>query len=225
MTLHHDHKTIWMIGGTGLIGRQLVQDLCAKGHHVVSLLRRPSGQENARLSEFHIQFDDLVAQGSAALPTLPKPDALISCLGSTQNAAGSKEAFYRIDHDYILAFAKAGLAKGANHMMIVSSVSANRDASSFYLRVKGEIESHLEALHFQRLDIFRPGLLLGERPEHRFAEQLGAKILPAIAPVLPFKYRAIQSKDVAKAMTARLIEEDQGHYVFHNNDINSLARL
>lgn len=214
-----------MIGGTGLIGRQLVQILCAKGHHVVSLLRRPSGQENARLSEFHIQFDDLVTQGPAALPALPKPDALISCLGSTLNAAGSKENFYRIDHDYVLAFAKAGQAKGAQHMMIVSSVSANRNASSFYLRAKGEIESHLEALHFDRLDIFRPGLLLGARPEHRFAEQLGTKILPAIGPILPSKYRAVQSQDVAKAMANKLSEEDQGHHIFHNNDINRMARL
>lgn len=225
MTSKPDHKTIWIIGGTGLIGHQLVQILCAQGHHVVSLLRRPSGQASSRLSEFQIDFEELATQGAAALPTLPKPDSLISTLGTTQKTAGSKEAFYHIDHDYVLGFAKAGQASGAKHMMMVSSVSADRNSSSFYLRVKGEVESHIEALGFTRFDIFRPGLLLGQRSEHRFAEQLGAKIMPAIAPLLPSKYRAVHSKDVAQAVAQRLSQKEEGHHIFHNNDINSLARF
>ncbi|MGD8326119.1 MAG: NAD(P)H-binding protein [Sphingomonadales bacterium] len=220
------HKTIWIAGGTGLVGRQLILRLCAQGHHVVSLLRRPSGMGGSRLSEFEIDFEDLVRHGASSLPVLPKPDVVISTLGTTLKTAGSKEAFYRVDHDYVFAFAKAGKETNARQMITVSSVSANRNTSNFYLRVKGEVESHLGGLGFAHLDIIRPGLLLGQRTESRPGESFGATVLPLIAPLLPSRYRAIESNKVANAI-AKIIQNERPEVgttnIYHNTEILRLA--
>ena len=213
------NKTIWFIGGTGLIGRHLITALCQRGHHIISLARRPSGPTHPMLSEFHIDFEALTEQGHATLPELPKPDALISTLGTTLKKAGSKTAFHHVDHDYVAAFAKAGHSKGAQHMLMVSSIGANRHANGFYLRVKGECEETIRSFGFPRLDIFRPGLLLGAREEYRRGEHLASLIVPLINPILPKSYRAIQSNDVAKAMSHMLTHSAAGVHIHHNKEI------
>jgi hypothetical protein len=50
----------------------------------------------------------------------------------------SKDAFARVDRDYVAAFAALGRAAGASHFGLVSAVGADARSSSFYLRTKGE---------------------------------------------------------------------------------------
>lgn len=215
----HDSRTIWLIGGTGLTGQQVIKELCQDGHHVISLVRTASTHPHPRLSEFQIDFEALADQGHAALPSLPKPEILISAFGTTQKKAGTKQQFYRVDHDYVSAFAKAGHSKGANHILFISSVGANRHASSFYLRVKGECEASISACNFSRTDIFRPGLLLGHRQERRYGEHIAARILPLLSPILPKSYHAIRSHDVAKAIARAVRQTKSGRYIHQNKEI------
>ena len=49
-------------------------------------------------------------------------------------------------------------------LSVVSTVSADASSSFHYLRTKGEIEEKLKSEHFRTLAIFRPGVLLTERP-------------------------------------------------------------
>ena len=81
------------------------------------------------------------------------PGIAISCLGTTMRVAGSRDAFRAVDHDLVLAFAKAARDAGARHMISVSSVGAMPASGSFYLRTKAEAEAGLRKLKFERLDI------------------------------------------------------------------------
>ena len=139
-------NTAVLAGATGLIGTYLQQVL----------------EEDAF-------YDDRIAlqRSDYAELRLPPVTHLFCCLGTTIAKAGSQQAFRAVDFDLVLKFARAGLDAGAKRMMVVSSVGADPKASSFYLRVKGEMEEALSGLGFEALHIFRPSILLGQRPEVR----------------------------------------------------------
>ena len=63
----------------------------------------------------------------------------------------------------------------------------------------------LRELGLQRLDIYQPSLLLGDRGELRPGERLGVLLAPLLKPLLigPLaKYAPIHARDLAKAMIA-----------------------
>ncbi len=65
----------------------------------------------------------------------------ICCLGTTIKQAGSQANFRRVDHDYVLAFARARrAAAGVQHFMVVTALGSNARSALFSNRVKGEVE-------------------------------------------------------------------------------------
>jgi uncharacterized protein YbjT (DUF2867 family) len=159
------------------------------------------------------------------------PDILISCLGTTMAQAGSKDAFRAVDHDLVLAVAQAAKATGTRHMIAISSVGASAQASNFYLRTKGEIESGLRTLGFDRLDIIRPGLLTGgKRKDHRPGEALASVLSPVTDRLLwgPLsRYRSTPVALIARAIIALIHQsctDAQAQFFIHQNDsIKALA--
>ncbi len=124
-----------------------------------------------------------------------------SSLGTTIKAAGSKEKFYAIDHDLVIAFAVWAKKLGAGKFLYVSSMSADAKSGVFYSKVKGETEADLSALDFGYLGLFRPSLLLGNRHEFRFGEQAATILMkPMVWLKLAKNIRPIHDYQVAKAM-------------------------
>ena len=112
--------------------------------------------------------------------------------------------------------------------MFVSSVGATRQASNFYLRVKGETEDLLERMKFDRVDILRPGVLLGPRVDSRPGEAIAQKLSFIYNPFLqgPLRrYRAITADAVALAALALLRKKDSGIFVHENVELIGLAEL
>ena len=70
----------------------------------------------------------------------------------------------------------------------------------FYSRVKGELERDLAAVGFQSLTIVRPGVIAGERNEHRMAERLILRVLHSVKPLLPRSWRPSPASTIAHAM-------------------------
>ena len=125
------------------------------------------------------------------LPPLPTADHAICTLGTTIKAAGSRAAFKAVDKTAVLAFAEASRQAGVSHFLIVTAVGADPKSSVFYSRVKGEAEAGLAAMGFRRLDILRPGLLLGERTETRRVEQLLQRLAPVTDHLMPGPWQGI----------------------------------
>ena len=217
-------EPILIVGATGLVGKLLIQQLMAS---------------EAR-EQLHILVRSIPDQGydSAKIHFYPnhewphiikyiRPYSLVSCLGSTIKKAGSERAFVKIDRDLVTTFARAAKTSGTKHFLTVSSVMANVDASNLYLRTKGEIEELLQGAHFTRLDIIRPGLLLGERDEFRFGESLASFISPLTDFLLRGsfnKFRSIEAKVVAKALAELLRNNTEGVFVHENRAICTLAQ-
>src|SRR5262245_52892529 len=111
---------------------------------------------------------------TAVAAEIPEGTAVaFCCLGTTMRQAGSKDAFRRVDHDAVLAFAKAALERGARRFLVVSSVGAGANSANFYQRTKGEVEEELAQLGFAQLTILRPSLIddEGARRDYRAGER------------------------------------------------------
>jgi uncharacterized protein YbjT (DUF2867 family) len=205
-----------LIGATGLVGRQLWPSLEAR-HDLLVLGRRPSGARREKLAP----IDEW-----AALLVGEQVDCAISTLGTTHKAAGSWAAFEAVDRHGVLAFAAAARSAGARHFLLVSSSGADATSRSSYLRLKGEVETAVAALGFERVDIVRPGLLLGKRSEKRLAEGIGQLLAPLLNVVLkgPLdRYAGIEASLVAKAMAALAERGEPGLLLHHNREIRKFA--
>jgi len=187
-------------GSTGLVGGELAKLLTSNGYYgsVHLPVRKIPG---AGTLPAKYQIIDYSAIHDFEVHE-PVRDVYI-CLGTTQKKAGGRAGFYLVDHDYTLNLATWALQHGAERICLISSIGANPRSASFYLKTKGRIEQDIISLGFEHTCIIRPSLLLGKRSEYRWAEEVAAKIYPALSFMLVGKlkkYRAVKARQVALAM-------------------------
>ncbi len=210
-----------VIGATGLVGKQLVQQLLndVRFEKVRIFVRRETGLKHQKLEEKVVNF------GETKLwePYL-KGDILFSALGTTLKQAGSKEKQYEIDFTYNLNFAKKAKENGIENYVLVSSVGANSKSSIFYTRMKGELDEAVAKLGFQNLVILRPASLTGDRNEKRIAEKISIPILNILTRFMMKKYRPISDKTVAKAMINAALIQPTGKTIWEADEVLLLAK-
>jgi uncharacterized protein YbjT (DUF2867 family) len=198
---------VLLAGSTGLVGSQVLRRLLAdvRCTAVVAPVRRPLALRDARLLAPVLDFDHLPEDAPWW-----RVDAAICALGSTLRQAGSREAFQRIDHGYPLAIARAVRAHGCTVFALNSAMGANPRSWFFYNRVKGGLERDLRALEFASLALVRPGLIGGERAEPRPGEHAAARVLGALAPVLPKAWRINPAGRIADALVEAALAPQPG---------------
>lgn len=203
------NKHFLILGATGLVGQQLLQQ--ALQDPTVSRVTAPTRKPlppHAKLDNPIVDF--------AALPEQAawwQADAMLCALGTTIRLAGSQENFTRIDHDYVIRAAQLALNAGCKTMVYNSSLGANPDASSFYLRSKGQTEAALQALGFTSLNIVRPSLLGGKRSEHRPGEAIALRVLSCFELLIPRQYRIVPASRVAQCMHRMAMESCTGVHI------------
>ncbi len=205
-------KIALMIGGTGLVGSQLLSQLLndARFDKVISFGRRGTGQAHPKLDEQIVDFD-----APESWSSLVKGDVAFSSLGTTRKQAGSPAAQKRVDYDYQLAFARAAASNGVGTYVLVSSSSANPGSRIFYTRLKGELDRDVQKLGFQRVRIMRPSLLRGDRQQPRGGEKLGSALLGALNALgIARKYREITGSVVAQAMLNAALDPEDGTRIY-----------
>jgi uncharacterized protein YbjT (DUF2867 family) len=208
-------------GASGLVGGLLLDALLESPlyREVCSLGRRPLPKQHPKLTQRTVDFARL--EGEA----LPPADDAFCCLGTTIKKAGSQEAFRAVDHDAVLAFAKAARKAGARRFLLVSALGANPRSRVFYNRVKGETEEDLKGLGFESLIILRPSLLLGERAESRPGERVAVVVTQVLGPLLrPFSGRPIEARTVARAMLALARDAAGGVRVAQSGELQQLGK-
>lgn len=191
-------KVAIVIGATGLIGRALVNKLADADHieQVVSVTRRQVEYTNPKVVNEVVKFDTLEEYASVF-----SGDILFSCLGTTKKQAGSIEAQRIVDLEYQYRAARLAAENGVKHYLLVSSSGAIAKSKNAYLRMKGELEERVKKLDFERISIFQPSLLLGNRPEVRVGEKIGSILMPALCLIPGLgKYRPVRGDEVASKM-------------------------
>ena len=208
-----------LVGATGLIGGKVMEECVGREDvRLQAIARREAKLPQGIRIEYFVADPDKWHEVFEAL----RPKAVICALGTTWKKSGEDEAVFRaVDKDLVLATAKAALDNGVDRFVAVSSVGADAASKNFYLKVKGETERELTRLRFPRLDILRPGLLIGDREnDRRVGERLGIAAAPVANLFLHGKYRqyrGIKSQIVAKAAIALAKRAARGRFV-HDND-------
>lgn len=209
-----------MIGATGLIGRSVAPLLVAAGHELTIVGRRASGVAgaNERVAPME-QWADALADW--------RGEVAISTLGTTWKRAGSWEAFRAVDHEAVAAFARSVRSAGARQFVTVSSVGADPVSRNTYLALKGDVETALAAVGFDRLDVVRPGLLRGNRGgDRRLGERIGILVSPVLNLLLrgPLdRFAAIEAGTVAAAIATLAGRGESGRHVHRNRELRALA--
>ncbi|WP_186754805.1 NAD-dependent epimerase/dehydratase family protein [Echinicola salinicaeni] len=222
-------KSIALVSGaSGLIGVQLLHQLFkAKEYdYVLSIARRELAFKHPKLVQVQVDFDkieqtslldklredDFGGENHGLIAALEAKEVKIHAfcaLGTTIKKAKTKENFYRIDHDYVIDFAKWAHRWGASKFLYVSALGADQLSSIFYNKVKGEVEEDLKVIPFKYLGIFRPSILLGHRKETRIGESIGKVVMQAVTSVgLLKKYKPIYDHQVAKAMVHQALNDE-----------------
>jgi uncharacterized protein YbjT (DUF2867 family) len=188
-------RSILLLGATGLVGNHCLRLLANDRDfdRVVVLTRRalPREQLSASVEAHVVDFENLSVYGE-----LFRVDQILCALGSTIRAAGSQARFRQVDYVYPVEAARLGVAQGASHYLLVSSIGANARSRAFYPRVKGEVESAILALPYRSVTIVRPSLLLGPRAEYRLGEQIAKRL----AFLVPRRYKPVDAHAVADAL-------------------------
>jgi uncharacterized protein YbjT (DUF2867 family) len=213
-------NTVWIAGGSGLVGGELLKQLLGDDAfgRVISVGRREVSQKHLKLTQAIVDFAD-----PATFAGLPAPEAAFSCLGTTIKKAGSKEAFRAVDFDAVLSFAKVAKSRGARAFLHVTSAGADSRSSMFYSAVKGQIEEALIDVRFESLVTLRPSILDGERSDSRPLEKVGLSIGRALGPLLG-KYRPTPATAVAAAMIASWKSGKRGVHIVESGEIYRFAR-
>ena len=207
-----------VVGSTGLVGEEVVNELASKGIPVKALSRIDLNSSNPLVENIKVNFDCLHEYKEH----FKEINDVYICLGTTISKAGSEEAFEKVDIDYCLETAKQALNAGVKNLSLITSVGADSSSSNFYIRTKGIIENKISELDFQSISIHRPGLLIGARKEMRLAEFVGQKLYPLINLFLLgnlSKFRCIKAEVLARAMIKYSGLEQGTHYYFYNDFI------
>src|SRR5712692_4423982 len=168
---------VFVSGGTGYVGRALVERLVATGHDVRVLARRSSehkiapGAELVRGNALHAAT---FAQHVAAC------DTFVHLTGGSHPAPWKERAFRAVDLASLRASATAAKAGGIAHFIYVS-VAQPAPVMRAYVRVRQECEVILAEQHLVST-IFRPWYVWGGSrlwpvlllPAYKLCESIGA---------------------------------------------------
>lgn len=197
-------------GATGATGKDLVATLLQDPAFtsVVTFVRRPGTYRHPKLTEIVTDFDNL-----AAVATHIQGDVWFSCLGTTLKQAGSQANQWHIDYELAVQFATIARFNKVGAVVLLSAYGALATSRVFYSRMKGKLEEAIESMQFDRLIIFRPGLLL-RKDTDRWEERVSARLL-ALANSLGLirKFRPLPTALLATKMAKAVKELSAGKHI------------
>jgi uncharacterized protein YbjT (DUF2867 family) len=206
-------KRAIVAGATGLIGGHLLDILLEADIYdeVLILVRKKIDFTHKKLTQLVIDFDQIENHS----PSITG-DAVFSCLGTTRNKTPDRNTYYRIDHDYPLRLAKLAQANGVKQFHLVSSIGANPNSGTFYIKLKGETERDISALNFYSSFMYEPSMLTGREYETRFGEVFFEGLFKIVNHLLIGKwkkYRSVSGAAVARAMYEQSLKDEPGKWI------------
>ncbi len=199
MTILKDKKTAIIFGASGLIGGHCLRALLQQEAYIEvrSFGRRKLPVAHEKLKQFVLDFEKM-----EELTSEIKGNDVYICLGTTRAKSG-RDGFIKVDFDYSFNAAKHAVMNGANQLLLVSSVGADKNSFLLYPKTKGQLEEAVKRLPFWATHILQPSLLLGNRQETRIGEKMAigiSSIVNRFTDGLLGIYTPIEAETVAKAM-------------------------
>lgn len=210
-----------------MIGNYLLEEIVHDDYFDTArvIVRKPYEKKHPKMEVKLVDFSDTESLKMA----LDGSDTVFSCIGTTQkNVKGNHTLYRQIDFDIPVKAARLCKELGCEKFILVSAVGANRHSTTFYLKLKGELENAIHHIGLRSVHIMQPSMLLGKRKEKRAGENLiqgSMKTLSGIFVGALRKYRAIPGKTVAKAMLNAAKKNEEGFYRYTYDRIKEVAEM
>ena len=204
-------KNICVLGGTGFVGQQVVEQLAIRGHHVRVLSRhRERNRDLLVLPTVEIVSAD-IHNGQVLKEQFTGQDVVINLVGIL-NVFG-KNNFEKVHTDLARKVGDACQLKQVPRLLHMSALKANaNNAPSKYLRTKGQAENIVHTIRDIKVTSFQPSIIFG--PHDSFFNRF-AKLLALPPRFMPFplacanaKFAPVYVKDVATAFVDAIDNKD-----------------
>ncbi|MBU0751721.1 MAG: complex I NDUFA9 subunit family protein [Gammaproteobacteria bacterium] len=207
-------ENILLIGGSGFVGRHLMNALARRDVRITVPVRRRERAKHllpfptAEVVEADIHDDATLARLATG------QDAIINLVGVLKGGNGKTDGkpwgkgFDRAHVELAGRVAKAATAAGAQRLLHMSALKADAEAPSAYLRSKAAGEEAVRQ-SFPGATIFRPSVIYG--PGDQFLTVFAG--LAALAPMLPLAcpaalFQPVWVEDVAATMAESLLRTE-----------------
>jgi len=153
----------------------------------------------------------MIAQGGAVYGA--------SCVGVGKGSATwSEEDLQALEIGVVGGFARGCHGGGITHFALLSAAGSNAKSRIRYARIMGLKEEAVQAIGFERLAIFRPGIIAGNAHTPTYVAWLGR--------LIPGPLGAIAQQDIGRAFAAEFIKPSSPNGVvrFGNGDMRKMSR-
>ena len=197
---------VLIIGGTGQVGAAVVRALAAESScaEVVMVNRRAIAlTADARVRQVIVdtadaRFQAEVTRLAQSMVAQGDPVYGASCVGVGKGSTKwSEEELKALEIGVVGGFARGCRAGGITQFSLLSAVGSSAKSRIRYLRVMGLKEETVQAIGFQRLAIFRPGIIAGNAHTPDYVAWLGR--------LVPGRFGSIEQDDIGRAFVAEFI--------------------
>jgi uncharacterized protein YbjT (DUF2867 family) len=212
-----------ILGGTGQVGGAAVAELLAipECREVVMVTRKPiaarSRVRNVVLDTGAADFAERIA-GFAGEMLSQGPVSAVSCVGvGTGSMRWSEEELKKLEVGVVGAFARGCREAGIAQFCLLSAVGSTARSRFRYVRVMGMKEDTMRSIGFERLAIFRPGIIVGNAHTPAWAGWLGN--------LVPGAYGNIDQRILGRSIAAEIALhcDETGEVIRENAAMKKLA--
>ncbi len=199
-----ERKVATVFGGSGFIGRYVVQRLAAQDYVVRVATRDTAGakylQTQGRVGQI-VPLAASITDEAGVARAVDGAQVVVNLVGILfERRAGD---FQRLQGEAPGRIARAAAAAGAEAMVHVSAIGADADSQSLYARSKAQGEEAVR-LAFPKATILRPSVVFG--PEdgffNRFAGMAALPFMPVVSGGT--RFQPVYVGDVADAVAAAI---------------------
>lgn len=204
-----NNKTCVILGGTGFVGRAIINKLRDRNYRIVVPTRnREQAKSLGVIPEVKLVSAD-VHDREALAQVLHDADAVINLVGILNERGHHRgRGFYTAHRDLTASVVEVCQQSGVSRLLQMSALKANaKEGPSDYLKSKGEAEDVIRATDSAALDwtIFRPSVIFG--PDDSFINRFAG--LLKLSPVMPLaranaRFAPVFVEDVATAFVQAL---------------------
>jgi len=212
-----------ILGGTGQVGGAAVAELLAipECREVVMVTRRPiaaqSRVRNVVLDTGAADFSQRTADLACAVMSQGSLSA-VSCVGvGSGSRRWSEEDLKRLELGVVGAFARGCHDAGIAQFCLLSAVGSKARSRIRYVRVMGMKEDIVRNVGFNRLAIFRPGIIVGNAHTPAWVGWLGN--------LVPGRFGNIHQRILGRSIAAEIAlhRRESGEVVRENAAMKKLA--
>jgi len=194
------NNLVTVYGGSGFIGRYIVQKLARSGYRVRVATRRPNEAIFLKTYGMVGQVEPIlcnIRNESSIRNAMLGADAVVNCVGILESVGKNK--FVEVQHKGADFVSRIASELGVKKLVHISAIGANIDSKSKYASSKGLGESSVMK-NFPDAVILRPSIVFGF--EDKFFNRFAS--MARLSPILPIvggntKFQPVYVDDVARA--------------------------